>query len=185
MNIEFPSGFLKHMLESLALWSSFDIEVSASGDTWVDLHHVVEDSGIVLVRCAKSAFGDKVGIELAGCAYVPMDEALVRVVVDISGRPFFAMAGAWPEAVICGGDADFQVSLVEDFWMAFCVNAGITLHLDILRGRSSHHAIEASFKAVGKAMRYACRYEEGSGEGFRADKTDGMPRLMSRKGIIE
>lgn len=184
-NIEFPAGFFAHMLEAFSLWGKMDIELMASGDTWVDLHHVVEDSGIVLGRCLRTALGDKCGIERTGCAYVPMDEALTRVVVDISGRSFFCLSGSMPERVIYGSGANFQVSLIEDFWLAFCANAGITMHFDILRARSSHHVVEAIFKAAGMAMRNACMLAIPAANPKVGCLYEAADRVLSSKGVIE
>ncbi|GHU09618.1 imidazoleglycerol-phosphate dehydratase [Spirochaetia bacterium] len=158
--IRYPIGFMVHMLNTFARHGLFDLEINASGDIEVDQHHLVEDTGIALGRCFAEALGEKRGIMRAGSCLYPMDETLVRAAVDISGRPFFVL-GVETSAGISGiplvsGGASFQTDTIEDFWQGFVQNSGITLHLDILRGRSDHHKIEAMFKAVSRALREAC-----------------------------
>lgn len=147
--------FLSHMLCLLAAHSMMDLKVWARGDIEVDCHHTVEDIGICLGEALKEALGDKRGITRFGSAYVPMDEALVRVVVDISGRPYLVLNGDIP------GDrvGSFPVELLPDFLQALVSHAGMNLHIDILRGRNSHHIIEAVFKALARALREACQIE--------------------------
>lgn len=157
--VQFPSGFFTHMLETFAMWGQFSLELLVKANTGVDLHHAVEDTGIVLGTCFAKALGDKKGITRCASAYVAMDEALVRAVADISGRAWLEVTRGFPEPVLYSSDINFQVSLVEDFWQSLCTNAGITLHLDVLKVRSSHHAVEAMFKAAGRALRLALAYE--------------------------
>lgn len=144
-------GFLDHML---ALWSRhgmFDLEVKAVGDLAVDGHHTVEDVGICLGRAIKEGLGERAGITRYGHAMVPMDEALVLVALDLSGRPFLAYQADIPAERV--GDLDTE--LVEEFLRALSVQGGITLHVRVLAGRNSHHTIEAIFKALGRALREA------------------------------
>lgn len=140
--------FFDHMLTLFSRHGLLDLEVSAKGDIEVDYHHTVEDVGITLGQAFAKALGDKVGIRRYGHAYVPMDEALARVVVDCSGRPFLAYEA--PRGVEAIGLFPFQ--LVEEFLRALAVNAGLTLHVSILAGRDAHHMAEAVFKALGRAL---------------------------------
>lgn len=140
--------FLDHMLTLFAKHGLFDLTVAAKGDVEVDYHHTVEDVGITLGQALGQALGDKAGIRRYGHAYVPMDEALARVVVDCSGRPFLAYEA--PRGVEAIGLFPFQ--LVEEFLRALAVNAGLTLHVDLLAGRDAHHMAEAVFKALGRAL---------------------------------
>ena len=146
--------FLDHMIDALGRHGRFDIELSATGDASMDPHHTVEDTGIVFGQVLKTALGDRLGIERYGHAYAPLDEALARVVVDCSGRPFLEYNGDMPEPVI---GTDFATSLVEEFWRSVAMNAGLTMHIDLLRARNSHHAAEAIFKASAVAIRAAVR----------------------------
>ena len=160
----YPVGFISHMLCTFARHGLFDIEISAKGDLEVDQHHLVEDTGIVLGQCFSKALGDKRGIKRSGSCLFPMDECLASAAVDISGRPFLFFDGkisgspliSEPEA---GARYDFQTDVIEDFWQAFVSAAGIALHLEIIRGRSDHHKIEALFKAAARALRAACEYD--------------------------
>lgn len=146
--------FLDHMLDALGRHGRLDLDVSATGDARMDPHHTVEDVGIVVGQALREALGDRAGIERYGHAYAPLDEALARVVIDCSGRPFLEFAAAMPEAVI---GADFAASLVEEFWRAVAMNAGLTMHIDLIKARNSHHAAEAIFKAAAVALRTAVR----------------------------
>ncbi len=128
----------------------------ASGDTPIDDHHTVEDAGIVLGQALAQALGTKAGIARFGYAYAPMDESLVRAVLDISGRPFLSYE-APGIAPTLGGERLFHTDLAEEFWRALTANAGITLHLDLIRARNAHHAIEAMFKAFALALHVATR----------------------------
>jgi imidazoleglycerol-phosphate dehydratase len=118
----------------------------------MDPHHTVEDTGIVLGQAIRAALGDRAGIARYGYAYAPLDEALARVVIDCSGRPYIDFHATMPEPVI---GADFAASLVEEFWRAVAVNAGLTIHVDLIRARNAHHAAEAIFKAAAVAARMA------------------------------
>jgi len=155
--IDTEVGFLSHMLSLLAAHSLMNLKVWARGDIGVDYHHTVEDIGISIGEAIKAALGDKRGINRYGTAYVPMDEALVRVVIDLSGRPYLVLAGDIPGAQV----GDFPTELVEDFFQALVNHAGINLHIDIIRGRNTHHVIEAIYKAVARALRQASRIEPG------------------------
>jgi len=161
--------FLDHMVDALGRHGRMDIQLTAHGDAAMDPHHTVEDTGIALGQALRDALGDRKGIERYGSAYAPLDEALARVVIDISGRPFLEFCAAMPEAVI---GRDFASSLVEEFWRALAMNAGWTVHIDLLRARNSHHAAEAIFKAAAVALREAVR---------RSGPADAVP---STKGIL-
>ena len=160
--------FLDHMLAALGRHAGFDLDVNARGDAAMDPHHTVEDVGIALGQALRQALGDRAGIARFGHAYAPLDEALARVVIDCSGRPFFQFEAAMPEPVI---GADFAASLVEEFWRALAVNAGLTVHVDLLRARNAHHAAEAIFKAGALALRAATR---PSGEPTVVPSTKGV-----------
>jgi imidazoleglycerol-phosphate dehydratase len=149
--------FFDHMLEQLGKHGGFDLSVTAVGDLEVDLHHTVEDVGIVLGTALKEALGDKAGVRRFASAVVPLDEALVQVALDLSGRPFIVY-DVDPVAEWIG---TFDPQLCEEFWRAFAFGAGITLHIRSLSGRNGHHVIEASFKGVARALRDAVRVEGG------------------------
>lgn len=144
--------FLDHMIHALCKHARWSIELSASGDAAMDPHHTVEDTGIAIGQALRAALGERAGIDRYGSAYAPLDEALARVVVDVSGRPFMEFHAEMPEPVI---GADFASSLVEEFWRSLATHAGITMHIDLLRARNSHHAAEAIFKAAAVALRTA------------------------------
>lgn len=150
--------FFDHMLDQLGRHGGFDLEVSARGDLQIDAHHTVEDTGILLGSVLRSALGDKVGIRRFASIRVPLDEALVEAALDISGRPFLYYAVDPPGERILG-DPPFDPQLAEEFWRAFVTSAGITLHLELVRGRNTHHVLEASFKAAARALRDAVRVE--------------------------
>ena len=147
--------FFDHMLEQLGKHGGFDLRIAASGDLEVDLHHTVEDVGIVLGTALKEALGDKAGVRRFASALVPLDEALVQVALDLSGRPFLVY-DVDPVAEWIG---TFDPQLAEEFWRALAFAAGITLHIRSLSGRNGHHVIEASFKAVARALRDAVKIE--------------------------
>jgi imidazoleglycerol-phosphate dehydratase len=147
--------FFDHMLEQLGKHGGFDLRIAASGDLEVDLHHTVEDVGIVLGTALKEALGDKAGVRRFASALVPLDEALVQVALDLSGRPFLVY-DVDPVAEWIG---TFDPQLAEEFWRAFVFAAGITLHVRSLSGRNGHHVIEASFKGVARALRDAVKIE--------------------------
>ena len=171
-SLNYPVGFMAHMLNTFARHGLFDIEVRAKGDLEVDQHHLVEDTGIVLGQCFAKAVGDKRGIRRSGSCLFPMDECLARAAVDMSGRPFLyfdgqlsgtpliSMPDKSPNGELAKTPYDFQTDVIEDFWHGFVSAAGCNLHLEILRGRSDHHKIEALFKAAARAIRFACEYDE-------------------------
>lgn len=150
---ELDSGipFLDHMLEQIARHGLVDLTLKARGDLEVDAHHTVEDIGICLGEALARALGDKAGVNRYGHAYVPLDEALARVVVDLSGRPGLTYHIDFPGERI----GSFDVELFREFFQALCNHARITLHIDCLRGANSHHMIESVFKAFGRALRMA------------------------------
>ena len=160
--------FLDHMLDALGRHGRLGIVVSAEGDAAMDPHHTVEDIGIVLGTAIRQALGDRAGIARYGHAYAPLDEALARCVVDVSGRPYLHFEAVMPEPAI---GADFASSLVEEFWRALVVNAGLTVHIDLVRARNAHHAAEAIFKASALALRDATRI---TGDTLRVPSTKGM-----------
>jgi len=144
-------GFLDHMLTLFTKHAGLSLMVQAKGDTWIDDHHTVEDVGITLGQALKQAFGDKIGLQRYGHAYVPMDEALVRTALDISGRPFLVyQVKGLTEKV-----GQFDCQLVEEFCRAVGFNAGLTVHIDKLRGKNPHHILEAVFKSYAQALRMA------------------------------
>ena len=149
---DIPSGFLTHMLDALAKHGGLGLAVQARGDVHVDLHHTVEDIGIVLGKAFKKALGDKAGITRYGLAKVPMDEALVEVCLDISGRPYFQVHGG---DVFHGQAGDLDLELVPEFFRALAFNAGITLHVTVCASGNGHHLAEACFKAFARAVRQA------------------------------
>jgi len=147
------------MLETFARHGLFDLRVRCRGDLVVDQHHLVEDTGIVLGQAFARALGDKRGIRRVGSCLFPMDETLARAAVDLSGRPFLVFDAALSGIPLVSTGASFQTDTVEDFWLGFASNAACALHLDILRGRSDHHKIEALFKAAARALREACEID--------------------------
>ena len=147
-NVGSGIGFFDHMLILLAKHGLFSLTVKAQGDLVIDGHHTVEDIGIVLGQALAKASGDKAGIRRYGHVYVPMDEALVLVVVDFSGRPFLAFDAELGQGRI----GEFDVELTEEFLRAVAVNAGLTLHVKVLAGKNRHHIVEAIFKALGRAL---------------------------------
>ena len=145
-------GFFDHMLTLLAKHGRFGLVVEAKGDTYVDAHHTVEDVGLALGQALVKALGDKAGIERYGDVWVPMDEALTQVVIDLSGRPYLIFQGEWSTPVLGG---NFETELVEDFFQALAMSAAMNLHVRNLYGRNTHHIIESMFKATGRALRKA------------------------------
>lgn len=143
--------FLDHMLDQIARHGLVDLEVKARGDLHIDAHHTVEDIGITLGQAFAKAVGDKKGVRRYGHAYVPLDEALSRVVIDLSGRPGLEMSGKFTRARV----GDFDVDLVREFFQGFVNHALVTLHLDNLKGTNTHHQVETLFKAFGRALRMA------------------------------
>lgn len=144
-------GFLDHMLDQIARHGMMDIEVNANGDLHIDAHHTVEDIGITLGQAFAQAIGDKKGIRRYGHAYVPLDEALSRVALDISGRPGLSFDCNFTRAAI----GNFDVDLVHEFFQGFVNHANVTLHIDNLKGHNAHHQAETIFKAFGRALRMA------------------------------
>jgi len=144
-------GFFDHMLDQLARHSLIDMRVRCTGDLHIDDHHTVEDVGIALGQALREAVGDKTGITRYGACLLPMDDALVRAVLDLSGRPFFVWNVDLPTPKI----GTFDTELVREFFQAFSTHGGITLHVDALHGFNSHHIAEAAFKAVARALRDA------------------------------
>jgi imidazoleglycerol-phosphate dehydratase len=143
--------FLEHMLEQVARHGLFDLEIDAKGDLHIDAHHTVEDIGITLGQALARAVGDKAGLRRFGHAYVPLDEALSRVVIDLSGRPGLDYHVEFTRALI----GEFDVDLVHEFFQGFVNHAQATLHIDNLRGHNAHHQCETVFKAFGRALRMA------------------------------
>ena len=143
--------FLDHMLDQIARHGLIDLDIAAQGDLHIDAHHTVEDVGITLGQALGQALGDKRGIRRYGHAYVPLDEALSRVVLDCSGRPGLEYAVEFPRARI----GEFDVDLFREFFQGFVNHALLTLHIDALRGRNAHHIAETVFKAFGRALRRA------------------------------
>lgn len=148
-------GFLDHMLELWQAHSGFGLSVVCEGDIWVDGHHTVEDIGIALGQAMKQALGDKGGINRYGQMILPMDESLVLAAIDISGRGYLGFAVEMPAQKV----GDFDTELVEEFWQAFVRESGITLHLQSLAGKNTHHLLEAVFKATARALKMACEID--------------------------
>jgi imidazoleglycerol-phosphate dehydratase len=141
--------FFEHMLDQVARHGLIDLTIKAKGDIHVDAHHTIEDVGITLGQAVSKAIGDKKGVRRYGYAYVPLDEALSRVVIDFSGRPGLEYRVEFPR----GRVGDFDVDLIHEFFQGFCNHAQATLHIDNLRGQNSHHIAETVFKAFGRALR--------------------------------
>ena len=160
--------FLDHMLDQVARHGLFDLEIEAKGDLHIDAHHVVEDIGITLGQAFARAIGDKSGIYRYGHAYVPLDEALTRVVVDLSGRPGLSFEIAFTRARV----GEFDVDLIHEFFQGFVNHALVSLHVDNLKGENAHHQAETAFKAFGRALRMAVE---------RDARTQGVP---STKGSL-
>jgi len=161
-------GFFDHMLILLTKHGFFDLQLNTDGDLAVDGHHTVEDTGIVLGQALTKALGDKNGIKRYGTAYVPMDEALAMVSLDISGRPFLIFDAVIPAERI----GNFDTELTEEFLRALAVHAGLTLHVRVLSGKNSHHIVEAIFKALGRALDEATA------------KDNRIVGVMSTKGML-
>lgn len=149
-------GFFDHMLILFAKHGFFNLNITADGDLHIDGHHTVEDTGIVLGQAITQALGDKSGIKRYGTAFVPMDEALVMVSLDISGRPFLAFDVDIPTQRI----GNFDSELTEEFLRALAVHAGLTLHVRLMAGKNAHHIVEGVFKALGRALDEATRKDE-------------------------
>lgn len=158
--------FFDHMLEQLGRHAPFGLEVHATGDLAIDAHHTVEDVGIALGQAFSSALGDKRGIRRYGDALVPMDEALAQVAVDFSGRPLLVYDADLPVELI----GQYDTSLTEEFLHALCRSAGLTLHVRLLAGKNAHHAVEAIFKALARALGDAVVIDERRGGGVPSTK---------------
>ncbi len=153
-SVSTPVGFLSHMLDTIARHAQLDLDVIATGDTFIDYHHTVEDVGLVLGEAFASALGEKRGIRRFGFAYVPLDESLARVVVDFSGRPFLVFEAPIDREMLLI-HKDFPFALVEEFFKSFANKCACNIHVDLIRGRNGHHAAEAIFKAFAVAVRAA------------------------------
>ncbi len=162
-------GFFDHMLDLLAKHSLFNLQIRCQGDLRVDLHHTIEDVGICIGKAIEQALGSKQGISRYGWAYIPMDDALARAVIDLSGRFFLDYQVKIKRGKI---GADFQTELVEEFFRAVAMNAHMNLHLTLLYGNNLHHCVEALFKAVGRALRLAC------------EKDNRVRGVLSTKGLL-
>ena len=149
--------FFDHMLEQIGRHGGFDLELTARGDLEVDTHHTIEDAGITLGAAFAEALGDKAGIRRFASYLLPLDEALIQVALDLSGRPFLVYEVDAPNQMI----GTFDPQLAEEFFRAFVTSAGITLHLKSLSGKNGHHVVEATFKGVARALRDAVRVEGG------------------------
>ena len=160
--------FLNHMLTLFGVHGFFDLRIKASGDTDVDDHHTVEDIGICLGQAFSQALGDKGGIARYGLSYLPMDETLVRVVVDVSNRPYLHYDAPVPDQKL----GTFDTALALEFMRAFAQHGGLTLHVDLIHGGNSHHIIEAVFKGLGRAM------------GQATEKVAGLTGTLSSKGVL-
>ena len=143
--------FFDHMLDALSRFALLDLTLTCRGDTQVDAHHTVEDTGICLGRAIREALGDRAGIRRVGSAYLPMDEALAFAAIDISGRPYLAFDADFTAPMV----GAFDTQLAEEFFRAVAMNAGLTVHMRLLAGRNDHHKLEALFKAFGLALRDA------------------------------
>ena len=160
-------GFFDHMLTAFAVHGGFGLSLDVKGDLEVDTHHTVEDTGIALGTAFSQALGDKAGIERYGTFFIPMDESLAQVSLDISNRPFLVFNADFAQE-LCG---DYETCVTEEFWRAFAENAGITLHVNVPYGANAHHQIEAIFKAVAHALKIAV-----------AKNKDGS--VLSTKGVL-
>ena len=158
--------FLDHMLEQVARYAGVDLNLKGSGDRHVDTHHLVEDAGIVLGQALSSALGDRAAIARFAAAYAPLDEALARVVVDLGKRPYLSY-----NVPLRGRIGTLESEVLEEFWKALSIHLGATIHVDVIRGRNRHHIAEATFKALGLALRDAMR-------------AGGAPGVPSSKGLL-
>ncbi len=151
-------AFLDHMLEQVARYGGFDLDLRGSGDLHVDTHHLVEDAGIVVGQSLSQALGDRAGIARFASAYAPLDEALARVVIDLGKRPYLSY-----NVPLRGRIGTVESEVLEEFWKALSIHAGATIHVDVIRGRNRHHVAEATFKALGLAVRQAVVVSGGTG----------------------
>ena len=159
-------GFLDHMLDQVARHGMVDLEVEAKGDLHIDAHHTVEDVGITFGQALARAVGDKKGVRRFGHAYVPLDEALSRVVIDLSGRPGLAFDVEFVRGLV----GEFDIDLVHEFFQGFVNHALVTLHIDNLKGKNAHHQAETIFKAFGRALRLACEIDNRVGAALPSTK---------------
>jgi imidazoleglycerol-phosphate dehydratase len=155
--------FLDHMLEQVARYGGFDLTFRGSGDVSVDPHHLVEDAGIVLGQALSQALGDRAGITRFASAYAPLDESLARVVIDLGKRPYLSY-----NVALRGRIGTMESEVIEEFWRALSIHLGATIHVDVIRGRNRHHIAEATFKALGLALRQAMA--PGGGPGVPSSK---------------
>ena len=151
--------FFDHMLSQLGKHGGFDLELNAQGDLDVDTHHTIEDVGIALGETLREALGDKAGVRRFASITIPLDEALIEVALDLSGRPYLAYGVEFTAGTEALGTPAFDPQLAEEFWRAFVTSAAITLHLRMIAGKNTHHILEASFKGVARALRDAVRVE--------------------------
>src|SRR3989449_6607050 len=156
-------AFVDHMLEQVARYGGFDLRLRGAGDVQVDPHHLIEDAGIVLGQALSQALGDRDGIVRFATAYAPLDESLARVVVDLGRRPFLSY-----NLPLRGKVGTLESEVLEEFWRAFSIHLGATIHVDVIRGRNRHHVAEATFKALGLALRQAMA--AGGGPGVPSSK---------------
>ncbi len=159
-------AFLDHMLEQVARYGGFDLALRGKGDVHVDPHHLVEDAGIVLGQVLSKALGDRAGIARFASAYAPLDESLARVVVDLGRRPYLSY-----NVPLRGRVGTLESEVLEEFWRALSIHIGATMHVDVIRGRNRHHVAEATFKALGLALREAMA-------------ETGAPGVPSSKGVL-
>jgi imidazoleglycerol-phosphate dehydratase len=159
-------AFLDHMLEQVARYGGFDLRLRGAGDVHVDPHHLVEDAGIVVGQALSEALGDRDGIVRFASAYAPLDESLARVVIDLGRRPFLSY-----NVALKGRIGTLESEVVEEFWRALSIHLGATIHVDLIRGRNRHHIAEATFKALGLALRAAMA-------------SGGAPGIPSSKGVL-
>jgi imidazoleglycerol-phosphate dehydratase len=150
-------GFFDHMLEQVARHSGIDLEISAKGDLHIDMHHTVEDTGIALGQAVRQALGERKGIGRYADVHLPMDETLTRIAIDVSGRPFLVFKSEFTAPKI----GEFDTELVREFFQAFAMNAGMTLHVETLYGANSHHIAESCFKGLARALRVAIAIDAG------------------------
>ncbi len=173
-------GFLNHMLDTLAFHAGWNLELTCTGDLHVDDHHTVEDVGLALGQAVDQALGERKGIRRFGFAYAPLDEALARVVVDLSGRPFFAGDLRLARERV----GDLSCEMVPHFFHSFAQTARLTLHVDVLRGANDHHRIEAAFKACALALRSACSRAAADARGPSDSAADARYEVPSTKGAL-
>ncbi len=158
IKVETGVAFLDHMLEQVARYGGFDLTLKGAGDVSVDTHHLVEDAGIVLGQTLSAALGDRMGIVRFASAYAPLDESLARVVVDLGKRPYLSY-----NVPLRGRVGTLESEVLEEFWRALSIHLGATIHVDVIRGRNRHHIAEATFKALGLALRQAMAHGGGAG----------------------